>query len=206
MGLGGGGIHNGRSWWRLSQVWRKFAEKSTWLRFQKMHFHRGTKTVLAIAPSRGFRGRKQLILGTKWISLPILQPPSVFLSRFHLRVLSDTSVQRPPSWVQVSVGHWLGAWQKTTTVSICVADFRSELFSATSQLLEHWHDDPPELVFVYPTLGVLKLHPGMLQRTKDDPLFLVCSISVVFQPYYMKQPNERFHDSRCKFAKSHVGI
>lgn len=50
----------------------------------------GTKTVLAITPSRGFRGRQQLILGTKWISLPIF-PSSVFLSRFHLRVLSDTS-------------------------------------------------------------------------------------------------------------------
>lgn len=31
-------IHNGRSWWRLSHVWRKFADKFTWLRFQKTAF------------------------------------------------------------------------------------------------------------------------------------------------------------------------
>lgn len=182
-------IHNGRSWWRLSQVWRKFAVKSTWLRFQKMHFRPGTKTVLAITPSRGFRGRQRLIPGTKWMSLPILQPSSVFLSHFYLRVLSDTSgpvgaaasvagtgcclecetfvaCLQGSTWkIDLhTVWNWLAAWQKTTIVSICVRLQVWTVISATSQLLEHWQHDPSSC-----SLGILKLHLGMLQRTKDDP-------------------------------------
>lgn len=220
--------HNGRSWWRLSQVWRKFADTSTWLRFQKMHFRPGTKTVLVITPSRGFRGRQRLILGTKWMSLPILQPSSVFLSRFHLRVLSDAS--RPVGAAASAVGtgfclecetfvaylqgstrtidlHTVKLIGSLTESYYCVSYFRSELC-----FLPHhncWNTGKMTLRagLCFPTLGVLKLHPGMLQRTKDDPLLLICSISVVFQPFYMKQPNETFHfsflrHSWCKFVES----
>lgn len=89
----------------------------------------------------------------------------------------------------------------------CVSYFRSELC-----FLPHhncWNTGKMTLRagLCFPTLGVLQLHPGMLQRTKDDPLLLICSISVVFQPFYMKQPNETFHfsflrHSWCKFVES----
>lgn len=124
------------------------------------------KQVLAITPSRGFRGRKQLIWGTKWISLPILQPSSVFLSGFHLRVLSDTSSPVGAAASVVGAGFWWALIGSLAENYYCVYLCRRlQVWTVlchitTAGTLARW---PPEPVFVYPTLGVLKPHPGMLR-------------------------------------------
>lgn len=120
------------------------------------------KTVLAITPSRGFRGRQGWILGRKWMCLPSLQPSSVFLSRFHLRYIRSCrcgGLCRGRRFLfgmwdipRISAGfntenwlmHWEIDWEPDRKLLLCLLCLR---FSAGTQLWcgrEH-----------FPTLGVV---------------------------------------------------
>lgn len=224
-------IHNGRSWWRLSHVWRKCARCFTWLSFQKMHFCPGRKTVLVITPNSSFRRRVKMNLPSYFaaflcvsVSLPSLDAALYIMSchvlcrgyrvLFGMRDICRVSSRfNTENWVK----NCMKLFGSLTGNYYCVYPCHRlpvwTVSSTTSQLLEYWHKWPfrSSWAVVSPHLESSNSIQECWGALKMTLFFLYVPLALFFSLVALSKQMRHFTFVPCvirdvKVPKCHFGI